>query len=243
MINKKYMKHLLNDLSEHEKNHIREQHTDKIKIDTSKFRKLMESKLGDVKPISEQKSNQAYRVGQTLMGKRSTDNQMYEIKIVQLVNDGGHVVAKIKGPGKYEGNKLDGVTGSWELNTTEPGKLSGNMQMGTFEILNNPSPSGKLTEQEIGGPKRNIEKDLERDDVLHLMDKNNSKDEAIVLQSPQPNQGLLVNHKGKKTQFVFGPANNQIRFAGKTEPGDFDFTIDSVEINGKSFPVSSDGSF
>jgi hypothetical protein len=151
MINKKYMKHLLNNLSEHEKNHIREQHTDKIKIDTSKFRKLMESKLGDVKLISEQDT--------------------------------------------------------------------------------------------LGGPKRNIEKDLERDDVLHLLDKNNSKDEAIVLQSPQPNQGLLVNHKGKKTQFVFGPANNQIRFAGKTEPGDFDFTIDSVEINGKSFPVSSDGSF
>lgn len=389
------MKHLLNNLSEHEKNHIREQHTDKIKIDTSKFRRLMESKLGDVRPImegpgegtalpqtnaavtssnqpieipkgaqepeafegksitlyrdendakkafesktsnprsfgsiagviskiqyamdkgvefdinvynlakdpngvsvatpviyvkergafeipsrgdmdfyneglkqaldkkyyqtdfastqkpmgtmTEQKTNQTYKVGQTLMGKRSTDNQMYEIKIVELVNDGSHVVAKIKGPGKYEGKKLDGVTGSWELNTNEPGKLSGNMEMGTFELMKKPFTYKKLTEQEnIGGPKRNIEKDLERDDVLHLMDKNNSKDEAIVLQSPQPNQGLLVNHKGKKTQFVFGPANNQVRFAGKTEPGDFDFTIDSVEINGKSFPVSSDGSF
>jgi hypothetical protein len=47
------MKHLLNNLSEEEKNSIREQHTDRIKIDTSRFKSLMESKLGDVKPISE----------------------------------------------------------------------------------------------------------------------------------------------------------------------------------------------
>jgi hypothetical protein len=49
-----FMKHLLNNLSEEEKNSIREQHTDRIKIDTSKFKSLMESKLGDVKLISEQ---------------------------------------------------------------------------------------------------------------------------------------------------------------------------------------------
>jgi hypothetical protein len=50
------MKHLLNNLSEEEKNSIREQHTDRIKIDTSRFKSLMESKLGDVKPLVEQVS-------------------------------------------------------------------------------------------------------------------------------------------------------------------------------------------
>lgn len=45
------MKHLLNDLSIEEKNRIREQHEGGMTIDTSKFRKLMETKLGDVKPI------------------------------------------------------------------------------------------------------------------------------------------------------------------------------------------------
>lgn len=45
------MKHLLNNMTESEKNAIREQHTDKLKVDTSKFFKLVESKLGDVKPI------------------------------------------------------------------------------------------------------------------------------------------------------------------------------------------------
>jgi len=51
------MKHLLNNLSEEEKNSIREQHTDRIKIDTSRFKSLMESKLGDVKPLVEQESD------------------------------------------------------------------------------------------------------------------------------------------------------------------------------------------
>ena len=51
------MKHLMNDLSVEEKNRIREQHEGGMKIDTSKFRKLMESKLGNSKPlVSEQGS-------------------------------------------------------------------------------------------------------------------------------------------------------------------------------------------
>ena len=49
------MKHLLNNLSSEEKNSIREQYEGGMSVDTSKFRSLLESKLGDVKPlISEQ---------------------------------------------------------------------------------------------------------------------------------------------------------------------------------------------
>lgn len=49
------MKHLMNDLSIEEKNRIREQHEGGMKIDTSKFKQLMESKLGNAKPlVSEQ---------------------------------------------------------------------------------------------------------------------------------------------------------------------------------------------
>jgi hypothetical protein len=52
------MKHILNNLTEQEKNAIREQHTGGMKVSTDKFNHLLESKLGDVKPIlSEQKSN------------------------------------------------------------------------------------------------------------------------------------------------------------------------------------------
>jgi hypothetical protein len=49
------MKHLLNTLSTEEKNSIREQHKGGISLDTSKFKKLTESKLGNSKPlVSEQ---------------------------------------------------------------------------------------------------------------------------------------------------------------------------------------------
>ena len=45
------MKHLLNGMPDWEKNSIREQYEGGMSIDTSKFKKLMESKLGNVKPL------------------------------------------------------------------------------------------------------------------------------------------------------------------------------------------------
>jgi hypothetical protein len=49
------MKHILNDLTEQEKNSIREQHTGGMKVMTESFSKLLNSKLGDSKPlVSEQ---------------------------------------------------------------------------------------------------------------------------------------------------------------------------------------------
>jgi hypothetical protein len=53
------MKHLLNEMSFEERQSILEQHSGGKSIDTSKFKRLMESKLGDVKPlISEQEVKQ-----------------------------------------------------------------------------------------------------------------------------------------------------------------------------------------
>jgi len=49
------MKHILNNLSNEEKNSIREQHTGGMRVVTENFHKLLGSKLGDVKPlVSEQ---------------------------------------------------------------------------------------------------------------------------------------------------------------------------------------------
>ena len=45
------MKHILNDMSEQEKNSIREQHTGGMKVMTENFGKLINSKLGDSKPL------------------------------------------------------------------------------------------------------------------------------------------------------------------------------------------------
>lgn len=48
--NNSIMKHLLNNLSEEEKNSIREQHEGGMKVSTEKFNLMVEKKLGEVKP-------------------------------------------------------------------------------------------------------------------------------------------------------------------------------------------------
>ena len=45
------MKHLLNNLSDEEKNNIRNQHTGGMKVMTESFSRLLNSKLGDSKPL------------------------------------------------------------------------------------------------------------------------------------------------------------------------------------------------
>lgn len=51
------MKHILNNLTEEEKNSIREQHTGGIELKNEKFKQLIETKLGNPKPyLSEQVS-------------------------------------------------------------------------------------------------------------------------------------------------------------------------------------------
>jgi hypothetical protein len=45
------MKHILNNLTDQEKNAIREQHTGGMKVMTENFSKLTNSKLGDSKPL------------------------------------------------------------------------------------------------------------------------------------------------------------------------------------------------
>jgi hypothetical protein len=51
------MKHILNDMSEQEKNSIREQHTGGMKVMTENFSKLINSKLGDSKPLVNEQVN------------------------------------------------------------------------------------------------------------------------------------------------------------------------------------------
>jgi hypothetical protein len=45
------MKHLLNNLSEEEKNSIRGQHTGGMKVSNDRFNSLLENKLGNAKPL------------------------------------------------------------------------------------------------------------------------------------------------------------------------------------------------
>ena len=47
------MKHLLNNLTEQEKNSIREQHTGGMRVSNNRFKALLENKLGNSKPLVE----------------------------------------------------------------------------------------------------------------------------------------------------------------------------------------------
>ena len=51
------MKHLLNELSDSEKNRILEQYDNSLIVETKKFNKFINSKIGNVKPLLEQEED------------------------------------------------------------------------------------------------------------------------------------------------------------------------------------------
>ena len=93
------MKHLLNNLSEEEKNSIREQHEGGMKLDTSRFRTLLEGKSGNVKPLVEQEDDypkinlrkhfdKERELNPDLMGDDEWDefNNSFEDKDIEIYN-------------------------------------------------------------------------------------------------------------------------------------------------------------
>ena len=89
------------------------------------------SRVKEIMGIQEQTSPSQYRVGRVLNTKRSTDGQMYTIKIKEVGD--GYVMADINGPGQYNGKPLKGTTlTGYKLSTVKPGELSGDSEMGTF---------------------------------------------------------------------------------------------------------------
>lgn len=75
------MKHILNNLSNEEKNSIREQHTGGMNVMTENFSKLLNSKLGDSKPLTEQTS----MVGNAMKSTPPQKPTMMSAKVKQLV--------------------------------------------------------------------------------------------------------------------------------------------------------------
>ena len=72
------MRHLLNDIPEWERNSIREQHKGGATIDTSRFKKLMESKLGNVKPLINEMDDEDYM---SSVDSNLEDESMNTIKV------------------------------------------------------------------------------------------------------------------------------------------------------------------
>ena len=86
------MKHLLNNLSEEEKNSIREQHEGGMRLETSRFKTLLENKSGNVKPLVEQEEDDfGYATHDGSFGgddSEESDYRMYDLPDVhQAIED------------------------------------------------------------------------------------------------------------------------------------------------------------
>ena len=81
------MKHILNNLSEEEKNAIREQHTGGMKVMTENFNKLINSKLGDAKPLVSEQPVSRPPTRPSTSGTTTIPTTSFTNKTVNLYND------------------------------------------------------------------------------------------------------------------------------------------------------------
>lgn len=83
------MKHILNNLSEEEKNAIREQHTGGMKISNEKFKLMVETKLGDPKPYLNESPEemQANQMAQDLLDQVKSGEATPDPSIKQSILD------------------------------------------------------------------------------------------------------------------------------------------------------------
>lgn len=136
------MKHLLNNMSEQEKNAIREQHTGGMKLSNEKFRNLVKGKLGDVKTlvkesrtISEQKEfkdtadiNQIMDLGYRFMMSRNPDGPKNKEGFESALDDLkwifkstiSNIEGQRRGMGEMMETKLEAKENFWDLNFGKP---------------------------------------------------------------------------------------------------------------------------
>ncbi len=136
------MKHLLNNLSEQEKNAIREQHTGGMKLSNEKFRNLVEGKLGDVKTlvkesrtIAEQKEfkdtadiNQIMDLGYRFMMSRNPDGPKNKEGFESALDDLkwifkstiSNIEGQRRGMGEMMETKQETKESFWDLNFGRP---------------------------------------------------------------------------------------------------------------------------
>lgn len=102
------MKHILNNISQEEKQRILKQHSGGKTIDTSKFRQLLESKLGEVKPlVMEQVTGDTQTTGggaKALKNKEFVNDSLFPVNVFY---DSKGVLANFDpatGAGSYTGN-------------------------------------------------------------------------------------------------------------------------------------------
>ncbi len=105
------MKHLLNDIPEWERNSIREQHNGGMSIDTSKFKRLLESIGGNVKPlVTEEVTNSIVKIQKNFGGNPDEHFFMLSQKVKGsngfIYNCTDKAIRIGDGPGSYKAEEV-----------------------------------------------------------------------------------------------------------------------------------------
>jgi peptidoglycan hydrolase-like protein with peptidoglycan-binding domain len=119
------MKHLLNNLTEEEKNAIREQHTGGMKIMNENFSKLVNTKLGDVKPLVNEQSDEVRlkKAVQCFLNKKGyKDDSNQPLKVDGLMDEKTEQ-ALSKYQSKIKVYPADGIWGSATQNKMPSGDV------------------------------------------------------------------------------------------------------------------------
>jgi len=201
------MKHLLNNLSEEEKNSIREQHEGGMKLDTSRFRTLLENKSGNVKPLVENEEEEddlgfASHSGD-FDGDDSEDESYDEIfaliddECVNSKNDDDCVLF------------LNTIIEYCEDKLYEMGQYGGSDEEELDEMVGVDYMSDELGESSSMKSNRGLERLIEKhslDQILRLFD--NDEDSIDELMSTFEPLGItsydeLVDYKGEDEDFGF----------------------------------------
>ena len=138
------MKHLLNNLSDEQKNSIREQHNGGMLVDTSRFKLLVESTLGDSKP---------------LINKTKEDNEFFN-PFKRKKNDDEHYI-KVK--------KWMGKTNVKLISKLEPKNVNGVVSF-TIDKMEDNGKIESIGEIRLIYSGREKAKELENGHMLQLSD-------------------------------------------------------------------------
>ena len=126
------MKHLLNNLTEEEKNSIREQHTGRINVATENFSKLINTKSGDAKPFLMEQETQVQQDVKTVTNNVASEG---------IKNVTPEMMSSPQFKGTYSGyvfgGVFNGVNYEWDCNGV-PG-MSGVRGMVQGEIISETS--------------------------------------------------------------------------------------------------------
>jgi hypothetical protein len=136
------MKHLLNNLSEQEKNAIREQHTGGMRLSNEKFSKLISSRLGDVRTLVKEEDegmgmssginiNDIMDLAQKFVMENCPEGPKNSEKYMECVNEldrlFSYVIRNLKGnvrkmdsESSMMENKMETKESFWDLNFGRP---------------------------------------------------------------------------------------------------------------------------